>query len=98
MPFDLPLPDALRKARWRVKIREKETREPPHVTILRGTRAWRINLRTGDFMDRLPDPDDVPRDVLDHLMEEANWTLLCSEWDKKYPNNPVQDEQDSQEE
>ncbi len=27
MPYDLPLPTALKKARWKVKIREKETRE-----------------------------------------------------------------------
>ena len=95
MPFDLPLPAGLKKARWRVKIREKESREPPHVTILRGTKAWRINLRTGKFMDRLPNPDELPQDLLDHV--KANWKLLCDEWDKKYPDNPVQEEQNSSE-
>ena len=58
MPIDFPLPTSLKKAGWKVKIREKETREPPHVTILRGTQAWRVNLRTGEFMDTRPDPDD----------------------------------------
>ena len=95
MPFDLPLPAGLKKARWRVKIREKESREPPHVTVLRGTKAWRINLRTGRFMDRLPNPDELPQDLLDHVT--ANWELLCDEWDKKYPDNPVQEEQNSSE-
>lgn len=94
MPFDLPLPAPLKQARWRVKIREKESREPPHVTLLRGTQAWRINLRTGAFMDRLPDPDDVPRELLDYVKAKANWKLLCDEWDKKYPDNPVRDEPD----
>lgn len=89
MPFDLPLPAALRKARWKVKIREKESREPPHVTILRGPRAWRIDLRSGEFMDAQPDPADVPEKILTHIKEEATWRLLCAEWDCKYPSNPV---------
>jgi len=72
-----------------VKIREKENREPPHVTILRGTRAWRINLRDGEFMDRTPDPEEVPSDLLEHVKREENWQVLCAEWDRKYPANPV---------
>ena len=98
VPFDLPLSAALRKARWKVKIREKESREPPHVTILRGTRAWWINLRTGEFMDRQPDPADVPDEIIDHIKAEENWALLCEQWDKKYPANPVYDPDDNDEE
>ena len=56
MPVNLRLSAVLKKARWKVKIQEKKTREPPHVSILRGTRKWRINLRTGGFMDRTPIP------------------------------------------
>ena len=89
MPYNLPLPAHLRKARWKVKIRERETREPPHVTILRGTDAWRIDLRTGDFMDPNPDPGDVPNDLVAHVKAERNWQRLCREWDQKYPTNPV---------
>lgn len=89
MPFDLPLPVHLRRARWKVKIREKETREPPHVTILRGTQAWRIDLRTGEFMDRRPDPAEVPESLVELIHAEANWRLLCAAWDRKYPTNPV---------
>ena len=91
MPFELPLPLALKRARWRVKIREKETCEPPHVTILRGTRSWRINLRTGAFLDRWPDPAEVPLAVLNHIRAEVNWQRLCEEWDQKYPANPVRE-------
>lgn len=90
MPFDLHLPAALRKARWKVKIREKETREPPHVTILRRTKAWRINLRTGQFMDEQPDPGEVPSALLRHIHAPENWNQLCVAWDRKYPDNPVQ--------
>jgi hypothetical protein len=54
MPFDLPLPQQLARARWKVKIFDKENREPPHITIVRGTAKWRIDLRKRAFMDRCP--------------------------------------------
>jgi hypothetical protein len=95
--FNLRLPDALRKARWKVKIRDKETREPPHATIIRGTDAWRINLQTGQFMDAQPDPSDVPREILDLIREEETWQRLCDEWDGMYPNNPVSGEDENEE-
>ena len=89
MAYTLPLTDALRKARWKVKIRDKETREPPHVTIIRGTDAWRIDLRSGEFMDDEPDPSEIPADLLDLIEDEVTWQQLCDEWDQMYPNNPV---------
>jgi hypothetical protein len=95
VPFELLLSAALRKARWKVKIREKESREPPHVTIIRGTYAWRINLRTGEFMDRQPDPADVPDEIIEYIKEDENWTLLCEQWDEKYPANPVHEPEDN---
>lgn len=75
MAYTLPLTAALRKARWKVKIRDKETREPPHVTILRGTDAWRIDLRTGEFMDASPDPSEVPKELIELVKAEATWQL-----------------------
>lgn len=87
--FNLPLPAVFRKTRWKVKIRDKETREPPHVTILRGTRAWRIDLRTGAFMDASPDPADVPGEMISHIKHPETWRRLCNEWDRMYPDNPV---------
>ncbi len=89
MAFSLPLPAALKNARWKVKIRDKETREPPHVTIIRGTEAWRIDLRNGRFMDDSPDPSDVPAKLIELILTTANWLQLCHEWDAMYPNNPV---------
>jgi hypothetical protein len=89
VPFDLPLPTSLRNARWKVKIRDKERREPPHVTILRGTVAWRIDLRTGAFMDQQPDAREVPEALLDHIRQAATWKTLSDEWDRRYPANPV---------
>ena len=89
MAFSLPLPRALRKARWKVKIRNKESREPPHVTIIRGARAWRIDLRKGTFMDAEPDPDDVPSELIAYIMAAETWDTICQQWDQMYPNNPV---------
>lgn len=92
MAYTLPLTDALRKARWKVKIRDKETREPPHVTIIRRTSAWRIDLRSGDFMDDDPDPADVPEKLIDLIKDEGTWQQLCDKWNEMYPNNPVSDD------
>ena len=89
MPFNLRLHPSLSQAGWKVKIREKETREPPHVTVLRKTDAWRIDLRTGKFMDQHSTPSDVPQELLDYIKSEEIWKQLCDEWDKKYPSNPV---------
>lgn len=89
MAFNLALPPIFRNARWKVKIRDKESREPPHVTIIRGTKAWRINLRTGEFIDAVPDPDEIPEGLVELLAQEATWQQLRDEWDQMYPDNPV---------
>lgn len=88
MAVELTLPVSLKRARWKVKIQDKENREPPHVSILRGTDKWRINLRTGQFMDRKPSPAEVPQELLDHVRD--NWDWACDNWDTMYPDNPVQ--------
>ena len=95
MAYTLPLSEALRKARWKVKIRDKETREPPHVTIIRGTDAWRIDLRDGEFMDDEPDPAEVPEELIDLVTEPDTWQALCANWDEMYPDNPVNDDDDA---
>lgn len=92
MPYDLWLPPVLRNAGWRVKIRDKEIREPPHVTIIRKTRSWRINLRTREFMDERPDPADIPSNLLEIISQ--SWTLLCQQWNEMYPDNPIADNED----
>ena len=90
MAYDLKLPKALAKAGWKVKIRDKERLEEPHVTI--GTLCWRIGLRSRDFLDevRWKDFPDTLRESI-----EADWTLLCQEWDALYPANPVPAEKET---
>lgn len=89
MPAELELPPALKKGKWKVKIWENEIREPPHATIIRGTRKWRLDLATGEFMDDKPKPSDVPKSLLDHVKAKKNWKWLREQWNAKYPGNPV---------
>ena len=88
MAVELRLPNDLKQAGWKAKIQDKERLEPPHVSILRRTDKWRINLRTGEFMDRRPDPAEVPQGLLDFL--DDHWEWACDTWDEMYPDNPVE--------
>ncbi len=92
MAFNFLLPKSLRKARWKMKIRDKENREHPHVTIIRGTVFWRVNLRTWEFMDDDPDPALIPKELIKMLSQKETRQQLCREWDQMYLNNPVSDE------
>jgi hypothetical protein len=87
MAFNLKLPRLLASMRWKVKIRDKERVEDPHVTIIHKTEVWRVCLRDGRFMD-----GGSWRDMPDGLEEvvRASWGRLCAAWDRMYPNNPVQ--------
>jgi hypothetical protein len=70
MAFSLSLPAALVAQGWKAKIRDRERTEPPHVTVLQKTRAWRVDLRTGRFLDKEPDPNDVPKELLNELVRQ----------------------------
>ena len=87
LAFSLLLPANLKNQGWQVKIRDKEIREAPHITILRRGKPWRWDLRERRFMDRTPAPSDVPEGLMAKLHE--NYALLCNEWDKIYPDNPI---------
>jgi hypothetical protein len=87
MAFNLRLPTLLAKMRWKVKIRDKERVEDPHITIIRGTEVWRVCLRDGRFMDG-GSWKDMP-DALRQVVEE-DWQQLCDAWDRMYPHNPIQ--------
>jgi hypothetical protein len=95
MAFSFPLPPPLDTQGWKLKIRDRERSEPPHVTILHKRRAWRVNLRTGRVLDSEPDPRDVPREVWDHIFNNAD--LLREKWDELYPENPIDSQEDTDE-
>ena len=96
MAYSLRLPRKFKQ--WKVKIRDRETVEPPHVTLLRKTQAWRIDLRTGEFMDAEPDPDDVPEALVKIIRSATNWQTLREQWDSMYPHNLIESEEEIEEE
>ena len=88
MPFELPIPAAVKMSGWKVKIRDKERLEPPHATILFRMTAWRVGLRDGRFL--IPPGGswrDVPSEV--RLAVSDHWEALVGAWDRMYPENPV---------
>lgn len=87
MPYDLLLPALLKAQGWKVKIRDKERLEEPHVSILRTTTTWRLGLRTGRFLDTSPDPKPIPRELL--ALIQQNHALLIEQWNIRYPENPA---------
>jgi hypothetical protein len=86
MPYSLPLPELLAHQGWKVKIRDRERNEPPHVTILHRTRAWRYGLRRLEFLDREPPPREVPDEVIAAI--HAGLEECRRVWDQMYPENP----------
>ena len=92
MPYNLDLPEDLKQAGWKVKIYDKERLEPPHVTILKKVRAWRLSLRDGTFLDPSDKWSQIDK-VLKELVEEE-WDNLCEAWDRIHPTNPVQSDDD----
>jgi hypothetical protein len=47
-------------------------------------------------MDPMPDPTDVPNEVIDIIKEKETWQRLCNEWDGMYPSNPVSGEDENE--
>lgn len=95
MPFDVPLPKKLRAEGWKVKIREKERVEPPHVTVMHKADEWRLGLRDRRL---LVPPGGRIRDIDPAVMRavEEHWEQLVEAWDAKYPENPVSGGQDAE--
>jgi hypothetical protein len=75
--FALTLPEPWASRGWKAKIRDRERLEPPHVTVLYKTSAWRFGLRTEAFLDKEPSPKDVPEEVIGAV--RSNPTLLRQE-------------------
>lgn len=87
MPFSLTLSDSLRQAGWKVKIHDFERLEPPHVTVYRRMRSWRLSLRSGDFLDLGDRWSQIDEGVKAAI--QSGWTGLQMEWDRMHPDNPV---------
>lgn len=71
---------------YKVKIRDRERLEQPHVSILKKTECWRLGLRSLKFLDDVSwsaFPDGI-REAIDENLEQ-----LIREWNRMYPENPV---------
>ncbi len=90
MAYELLLPAKHKSAHWKVKVRDRERVEPPHVTLLNKTRVWRIGLRERAFLDKEPPPKEVPRDLVDYVLDHL--PALIAAWNLMYPENPVEGE------
>jgi hypothetical protein len=67
---------------YKIKIRDKESREEPHVTILYKTeKTWRFGLRSRKFL-RGEDPSKLPPDVKDYV--NKNIDILIGWWNQDY--------------
>ncbi len=87
MAYSLDLPEYWARQGWKVKIRDRERNEPPHVTILHKAKRWRWGLRSEGFLDVAPKPTEVPRALL--ALFEGKKDVLRRQWDRMYPENPV---------
>src|ERR1700730_13597874 len=97
MPHELDLPKRLKARGWKVKIREKERLEPPHVTIMCGKKEWRVGLRDKSFLvppgGKWAEIDDGVR-----KLTEENCQSLQDAWDRMYPSNPISSQEEDDEE
>lgn len=87
-PFDLKLPARWKAAKWKVKIRDNEAVEEPHVTILHGPDVWRVSLRDGHIMDG-GSWKDIENGVRETIQDPKNWERLRKAWDLRFPHNSV---------
>lgn len=87
MAFALGAPEPWASGGWKIKILDREWGEEPHVNFIRGRWLWRFGLRRRAFMDRNPDPREVPAEVVKFAMD--NLELLIQQWDAAHPLNPV---------
>jgi len=92
MPYVLQLTQTSRQAGWKVKIHDSERLEPPHVTIYRKMRKWRLSLRDGTFLETRDSWSKIDGAVRDAI--ENNWQRLIAEWDAVHPDNPVHGKND----
>ncbi|MDE0823209.1 MAG: hypothetical protein OSB07_04455 [Dehalococcoidia bacterium] len=45
-------------------------------------------------MDKTPNPSDVREELIEEILN--NYELLCNEWDKMYPGNPIRGDYDDE--
>jgi len=89
MATEFKISKKLADQRWKVKIRDKERTEDPHVSIMFKGKTWRLNLRDKSIMDTSPPARDIPKELLDEIKEDKKFNEIKEAWNKMYPENKV---------
>lgn len=88
MTYTLDLPPTLRANGWRVKIRNLERVEVPHITVLHREREWRLSLRDWSELPYSERRTALDAELWAHLQQKH--AELVAAWDAKYATvNPV---------
>jgi hypothetical protein len=87
VPYEYKPGEPFEAQGWKVKIRERERLEPPHVTVIKGVKSWRWDLRKQSFMDKEPPSKDVPPALIERIKSEHS--NFVKQWNLKYPENKV---------
>jgi len=94
MPYELKLPEGLKKAGWKVKIRDAERLEDPHVTIMRKCDVWRLSLRTCSLLELGRVWRQIDESVRAAIKAECE--ALKAAWNARYPKNPISSKNDDE--
>ncbi len=87
MAFALEAPEPWASGGWKIKILDREWGEEPHFNFIHKRAMWRFGLRRREFMDRDPDPREVPADLVGFAVGKLPVLVEC--WDSAHPRNPV---------
>lgn len=89
MAKEFKISKILKDQGWKVKIRDRERNEDPHVSIMFKTKTWRLNLRDKSIMDTSPPAREIPDDLLDEIKEDGMFEEIKEVWNKMYPEDKV---------
>ena len=87
MAFSLGVPEPWASGGWKIKIFDREWGEEPHLNFMHRLSKWRWGLRRRDFMERTPNPREVPTELVEFALR--NLPRIIEAWDECHPHNPV---------
>lgn len=89
MAEEFKISKILKNQGWKVKVRDKERNEGPHVSIMFKTKTWRLNLRDKTIMDTSPPEREIPKELLEEIKKDKKFQEIVECWNKMYPENKV---------
>ena len=92
MAFTLEAPEPWASGGWKIKILDREWGEEPDFNFIQKRLLWRFGLRRQTFMDKDPDPREVPAELVGFALKRLPLLIEC--WDAAHPRNPVATNED----